>query len=344
MSIEKIAITDREQWLDLRKSDVTASAIGSLLGVSEYQSAYALYAIKAGLAQDEIDEDQIDEYSIRLSPMARGTLLEDRAEVLLRRLKPKWKVEKCQHYFRDPAARIGATPDLLVVDENGKKGVVQVKNPEASIYRKKWRSEDGIIEPPLGYVAQAITEAHLTGSEFAYVGAFIVGHVTEFRLVPVPIHAGLIDRIYDVVKEFWRRVAENDPYDFDYAMDGKIIAGLFGVDDGSIVDLSSWNAAVAIASEDARLAAEIKERAARRAEIKAQILEKIGPSAVAMINGSIFATCKTVNRKGYEVKPSSYRDLRIKAEFKEVSNADVSISRKPSARSQQSAEPVGGSF
>lgn len=309
--IEKIEITSRDQWLALRKQDVTASAIGALLGVSEYQTRYGLYAEKTGLIESEPDEPVIADDSITISPMARGTLLEDKAGELLRALKPDWLIRRAGHYYRDPEARLGATPDFLANDGDGLI-VIQVKNPEQSIYRAKWKREDGAIEPPLDYVSQAIVEAHLTGATRAYVGALIIGHRTEFKLIEVPIHAGLIDRIRAEVADFWAQVAKGEAPPFDYRRDGEFIAKLYGADDQSTIALDGWNQATELADEDAALAAEIKVKTERRKEIKNEVLAKIGPAAVATLDGRIYATAKTVSRKPCQVAASSYRDLRLK--------------------------------
>jgi predicted phage-related endonuclease len=312
MAIEIIPIENRPQWLALRQKDITASTVGGLLGVSGYQTPFSLFALKTGQIAEESDEPQLEENAITLSPMARGTLLEDKAAELLRILKPGWIVKKGTDYYRDPGARIGATPDLICLDDDGRKAVVQVKNPEASIYRMKWRQEDGSIEPPLDYVAQAIVEAHLTGAELAYVGALVISHKTEFRLVPVPIHEGLITKIRDVVADFWRRVAESEPYAPDYARDGALIAMLnSGVVEGKTIDLSSDNHLPEIAAEDSRLAAEIKERTERRAAIKAEFLSKLGDASAATFQGGSVSAA-LIRRKAYSVKESSYRQVRVK--------------------------------
>jgi hypothetical protein len=78
------------------------------------------------------------------------------------------------------------------------------------------------------------------------------------------------------------------------------------------VDLTGWNVGPVLADEDARLAAEIKERTERRKSIKAEVVDKMGAAAVAMLDGEVFATARTVNRKAYSVAASSYRDVRIK--------------------------------
>ena len=47
--IEQLAIESREQWLAMRRQDITASTAGALLGLHPYVTAYSLWAEKTGL-------------------------------------------------------------------------------------------------------------------------------------------------------------------------------------------------------------------------------------------------------------------------------------------------------
>ncbi len=247
--------------------------------------------------------------------MRRGRLLEPVALKLLAEERPAWSIEVGQHYFRDPAARIGATPDAFAVDPNRPGfGIVQVKTVEPGIFRKKWRADEefGEAEPPLWIVIQAIVEAELTGASWACVVAMTVSFGVDLHVVEIPLHAGVMARLREAVAEFWRKTAAGDAFEPDYAKDAALIARLIGSDDGSMVDLSGDNIIPALADEDEILAEEIKTRTERRKAIKAEALAKIGVAASATINGRVVLTAKTVHRKGYEVKPCSYRDVRFK--------------------------------
>jgi predicted phage-related endonuclease len=304
--IEKFDITDRrEQWLDLRKPDITASVASALLGAHDYVTAYELYLLKSDLVDSDPEES---------GPMRRGRLLEPVAAQLLSELRPNWKIQyPVGLYFRDTEARLGATPDCFATDENGKLGVIQFKSVEASIFRRVWRDEDRAISPPLYPVIQAITEAYLTGASWAAVAALVVGFGVELHIVEIPIHAGVIDRIKDEVAAFWDRVARKDPPPADYARDSKLIAKLFPESDGHIIDLSSDNMLPELAIQDRALADEIKERKERREAIKSEILMKLGTASGATFQGGRI-TANTVHRKAYSVAASQYRDLRIKLE------------------------------
>ena len=303
-TIEVIAISSREQWLSLRKQDITASVAGALLGVHEYTTPYALWASKTGHIEEEVDETPAMRRGRRLEPIA----LEELSD-----LRPTWAVKASRFYYRDPAARLGATPGAFASCPERGLGIVHVKTVERMIFRKKWRdAETGEIELPLWIAVQAIVEAHLTGAKWACVVATIVGHGIDLEIIEVPIHAGVIERVRTAVRDFWEMVARGETPAPDYGRDGAIIERLFRTDDGGTLDLTTDNALPALLAERERLSDEKSAAERRLKEIKAEILAKIGSATFAEVAGGRLITAKTVHRKGYVVNASSYRDVRIK--------------------------------
>ena len=303
MAIERIEINDRAQWLKLRGQDITASVAGALLGVHEYVSAYGLWALKSGLISEDPEES---------AAMKRGRLLEPVAVAMLQEDNPDWTLQHGGFYFRDPAARLGATPDVIVNDPARGLGVVQIKSVEGSIFRKKWRDADTHeVAPPLWIAVQGIVEAHLVGAKWAAVAPLVVGFGVDLPVIDIPIHAGVIDRLKNEIVAFWQRVAEKRPYEPDYGRDGAIIAKLYGQDDGATLDLTADNRLPDLLAERERLGVEVAAAQKRQDEIKNEILAKLGTATGALCSGWS-VTAKTINRKGYEVKPSSYRQVRVK--------------------------------
>lgn len=299
-SVERHVIKDRQQWLDLRKQDVTASAAGALLGVHDYTTAYGLWALKSGKISEDSDES---------GAMKRGRVLEQVAIQLIKEEHPDWQVTPPEAYFRDPAARLGATPDLFAFNEQGH-GIVQIKTVEPGIFRRKWRDQDtGELSPPLWIVVQAIIEAHLTGAKWASVAALVIGFSADLHIVPVPIHQGLIDRIKIAVRDFWERVESGNAPDMDYGRDGAVIAQLYGNTNGTTIDLSADNhLPELLAQDEIHKVAEATAKKGREA-IRAEILAKLG-SAEAAICAGWKISAKTTQRKAYSVEASSYRAVR----------------------------------
>lgn len=302
--IERIRITSREQWLRCRSQDITASTAAALLGIHPYQTAYGLWALKTGKIADDVEETP---------PMRRGRLMEPLAVQMLREERPDWTIS--DHpvglYFRDPVARLGATPDLLARDENGRWGIVQLKSVEAGIFRRDWRDTDGNVSPPLWIVIQAIVERHLCGFEWAAVAPIVVGHGVELPVVPVPLHEGIIERIKGEVAHFWRTVESGKTPDVDYGRDGALLERLYAPS-GEVIDLTGDNSAVGLVEERERLAGEKTTLEKRQKEIKAEMLTKLAGASAGRLSDGRFITAARVNRKAYEVDATSYMDVRIK--------------------------------
>jgi len=311
--IEQWEITDREAWLARRQQDIGASEIGALLGVSDYETPYSLWTRKSGLIERDQDRTVITEEKITLSPLGRGLALEPLAIDLARQLKPKWTIKRGTTYFRDPDARLGATPDAFANDPDRGFGLIQFKSIEPSVFRQKWINADGEIEAPLEYVVQVNQEAMLTGAAWAVIGVMTISFTVDLLLIEVPVHAGVQERIRAEVPEFWRRVEERDAPPANYARDGETICGMLRESDpGTVIDLSGHNRIRELGARQTELAAMIKSAQDERSAIRAEILEAIGTAETAMVDERIFATAKTIRKKEFLMKATTYRDLRIK--------------------------------
>ena len=302
--IERIDITSRDQWLALRGQDVTASVAGALAGVHPYVTPYSLYLLKSGLVSEDPEET---------APMRRGKLLEPVAVELLRELRPKWKIGTYPvgHYLRDADTRIGATPDVNVVDEDGRPGIVQVKSIEASIFRRDWTREDRSIEPPLWIAVQSIIEAKLSGAEFACVAAMVVSFGIDLHIIEIPIHEGVYKRIEAEVDGFWKRIADKNPPPPNYAADGEVIARLYPGDNGSTIDLSGDNEIPEIVEQLENARALKKSAEISEFDAKAAILHKMGEARFALLADGRRISYGLTSRKGYYVEPTEYRMCKV---------------------------------
>lgn len=306
-AVDMYPITDRAIWLELRKRDVTASAAAALLGVHPYQTAYSMWAEKTGVitTDDEMTE-----------AMERGIELEPLAVRRIRKKHPTWIVEQPNTYYRDPAARLGATPDAFAQDpERDGFGVVQIKSVEPSKFRKTWRNEEGETEPPVWIVIQAIIEAELTGASWAAVAALVIGYGIDLHLVDVPLHRGVIDRVRAEVAAFWRTVEEGRTPDPDFNRDYALIERLFDPSAPQPLDLCGDNALPELLDEKDRLASEKTAAEARLKAIKAELLTKLDGHGAALCADGRIVTARRTKRKAYQVKETEYVDVRIKRQL-----------------------------
>ena len=304
-------VTDRAAWLRMREQDVTASAIAALVGEHPYMTKLGLYALKTGQMPDVSAEPVIGENSISLPPMLRGTVLEPVAPALITMLRPTWSVEPCGWYYRDPAARIGATPDFIGVDpERPSFGVLQVKTTDSLTFRRVWKGEDDEVTPPLFIAVQAVVEAVLTGAAWAQVAVMVTGSTLDLHLVEIPLHLGLMARLREESLAFWRLVAAGTPPEADYGRDAEVLAALYREDNGQELDLTGEDRWPALLEERDGLKGAIRTAAERVGAIDCEIKARLGNYESARFAGRR-VTWALQQRRHRFVPPSEGRTLRF---------------------------------
>lgn len=262
--IERHPITSREQWLEMRKSDVTASVIGALFGEHPYVTARELYMAHSGLEFSK-EENQA---------MRRGRLMEPTVAAAVEEQRPDWGLEKNEHYYRDPEIRLGATPDYLIHGDPRGLGVLQIKTTEASVYARDWDNGKHI---PLYIELQTMVECMLTGADFGEVAVMVT---PTRRLMPtiLPIQRilGAERKIISAVKQFWDDVAAGREPALNFEKDLALLKRMFPQATEKTVDLSGDNAVPMLLIQRHNLTQAIKELQKDKDAISAELIAKIG--------------------------------------------------------------------
>jgi predicted phage-related endonuclease len=303
--IARIAITSREQWLELRKHDITASTVGALFGLSPYLSPAQLFAEKTG----RLDPDEPDSMALR-----RGRLLEGAVAEAFLEEHSGWKVTKAHHYYRDIKRRLGATPDYHLIAPDGRKGVLQSKTVAPYVFKKSWTDQTA----PTWITLQTLTEAMLTRSDFGMIAALQVdGYKFELSVYEVPRHDAAERRIQDAVAKFWTDAAEGRAPAIDYTRDGALLAAMYPHHrEGASIDLRGDNELPELLEEREAIKANVTIDEARIAEIEARLKEKLTDNEIGLVHGWRL-TLREQHRKEYTVKPTSFRVLRVVREQEE---------------------------
>lgn len=309
--VDATPITIREQWLAQRKYFVTASVAAALFGdgTHPYVTAYQLWAEKSGLVSEEKAETPA---------MRRGRLLEPVLLQLLREEFPTWTIVPCTKFYSDAKARIGATPDFFATRPDiAGLGIIQGKTAGKFAFRKGWTDADGDLVVPTWVGIQASVEAALTGASWAAVAAMSLGDGgLDLHVEDVPVLRPLMARMGKLAADFWRRVAENDPYEPEYGKDAALISQIYSDDDGSEINISGSNRLVEIVNEREALK-DIEragaEAAKARKPLDAEILLNLGNAARARIADGRLIEAKTVKRKGFSVAPTTFRSVKVRA-------------------------------
>lgn len=309
MAIEIIRPKDRAAWLRARQQDVTASQIGALFGEHEFTTALDVWAVKTGRLPATAEETPA---------MQRGRLLEPVAVQLLREQFPAWRIDHNAAeniYYRDPATRLGATPDAIVKAPDRGLGVVQIKSVEAGVFKRKWLDENGNADAPLWIALQATLEAHLIGAQWAAVAPLVIGHGVDMPLIEIPLVEGVVAAMEAKVAEFWQMIAEGREPPVDYARDGALLDRLYaGGDPDHEVDLSADNRIPFLLGQRAMYRREIANDTAEVEKIDAEIKAKMGNAFIAHIGGGRRITWKPQKRAGFFVEPKTMRVLHYPKE------------------------------
>lgn len=310
MTTHSIACPMDSVWRALRSQDVTASVASALLGCHEFDTPLSLYLAKRSDASEKEETPA----------MRRGRYMEHAAVALLRAehgdLEIRHNDGDARFYYRDPDARIGATPDVLATCKTRGRGVIQIKSVAASTYNRKWLA-NGEPQPPLWISAQAVVEASLTGAQWAAVMPIVVdgyGNM-DAPLIDIPLtHApAVMERLRHAVADFWRRVESGDPPPATLPADADLVMSRFDGGEGEI-DLSYDERAVEIIAQREELKARERDGAAAEKErrlLDAELLVAMGNCSRAII-GEHMASVKIIKRDAYQVKASQYPIVTIK--------------------------------
>lgn len=298
MPIEVYPIVDREQWLEWRKRDVTASDVAAVCGLSPYKSALRVWAEKSGHVQG-IGDNEL---------MRRGRWLEPAVLEAIREREPTWEINRQRIYVRDSSLRIGCTPDALAYTSEGPT-LIQAKTVSRPVY-DAWL--DG--EPPLAYTLQAITEGMLMEMNRIYVASLVIdtyeAHLDMWR-IPLDRIVEAQEGIKRAVAKFWSDVERGIQPTADYALDEELLAVLRPPKpEMEAIDLSLDNRIAEVLAERADLTETMSIERDRLSALNAEIIDKLGGSPLAF-TADYRISHKEEPREGYVVQPSRPTILRI---------------------------------
>jgi len=284
----------REDWLTIRARDITATEVPALFGVSPYTTPFELFHRKHGNIHVEIEENERMKWGTRLeSAIARG-ICEDNG----------WTIIDGGRFIYINDCGLGCSPDYIVEDATGRRGILEVKNVDWLAHKRSWDEE----EAPPHIEFQLQTQLELSEFEWGAIGALIGGN--EPRVIMRDRDIGVGKAIRSRVAEFWSRT---EPYPADYLADADTIKLLYKhAEVGKVKDVDAIGSALIEASRNAKLAAKIAKEDADRTS--AELLEWIGDAETVMGDGKIAVRASTVHVKGrtQEVKPYSFRRVDIK--------------------------------
>lgn len=194
---------DHSAWLEARKRGLGGSDAGAAVGVNKYRSNIDLWREKTGLTEHE---DISDKPSVKFGKQA-----EKHIRALFALEHPEYSLEyhELYMYINDDHPFIYATLDGELTDENGRRGVLEIKTStiQNAAGWNEWK--DGI---PQSYYAQVLHQLAATGWDFVILFAYLRTPYsrTAARLIERTIERSEVGDDIDYLirreTEFWKAV------------------------------------------------------------------------------------------------------------------------------------------
>ena len=273
-----------------RSKYLGGSDIAALCGVSRYKGEYEVWLSKVSEAYQRKDTNAC-EWGRRLEKVVADKFAEEHAFDL----SPGRPIQHPNYAF------IGGTPDFIYSEADGSQGVLEVKTTNA-YNAHDWDNGDC----PDEYRLQVQWYLMLTGLTFGYLAVLIGGQ--DYREVKVTAGPKLHKNLLTIATNFWHTYVETrTPPPCE--MRAETIALVYGKDDGTTKQIAKPASFVERLQEKK---AQVKEIEADIEVMQNELKQALGDSTFGIIDNRFLVEWKTVNRKGYEVKPTSYRQFRIK--------------------------------
>ena len=265
MTTEIINFQTEQEWLDLRKKDITSTDIAALFGLSPYKTEFELYHEKLDGNGAAFKSNERMRWGNRLeSAIAYGAAEEH-----------GFNVQPLKVYMRQPNIRIGSSFDFEILSEQHGKGIMEIKNVDGLIYRRNWTDDgNGNIEAPEHIELQVQHQMEVSGHEYCAIVALVGGNTTKiaYRRRDPEIGKAIRDR----VEQFWGRVKAKEAPSADYVRDADLIAQLYSqVNKGELVDTKDDDVLANLVElyREAKLSQSHFEKMADG--LKARILERV---------------------------------------------------------------------
>lgn len=292
---------------------ITASQVPALWNQSRFAGRYATVAHAAGKAPLVVEDNMRTMWGRYLEPVAAKMLAEQTG----------LQVRPIRAYARHRAIDgFLASPDTLLWDADGEPGIGELKVVHEFQYQEHWL--DG---PPLEVQLQHQAQFAATKARHGYIGALVWGiNRCEFLAYPTEPNPDAIRLIEDDVREVLRMIAEDrlpdpDPHPTSVAALQTVFPGVIP------------NKSVQLAGDEAveaeRLFDEWEQIKARRsidAKREKQIKSWMAMMAVdadeLKLGADKSIRIKEVERAGYTVEPTTYRDYRLRNRAKSPAPQD----------------------
>ena len=215
---------------------VSASRVPAMLGMDHRCSPLTLYLRMRG----ELSDDVADNAAIQAGRYYERATADWACDTYGMTIQPGWAQKTLTH------GPLSGHPDFVVLDEDDKLAILEVKNPFWSYKGGDW-GEPGTDEVPKPYFLQTLTYVHLLHQQlqgtrlqetfglanYGYVCAKLAGGIARYK---IPYDKAIIAKVEADAAKFIARVAEGNP---PTPEDEQDMRNLWPVTQGKVADCNS---------------------------------------------------------------------------------------------------------
>ena len=291
MTVEILSFSNRDQWLEMRGQDVTATEVSVLFGVSPYMSLYQLWHNKKNGVIENIEETERMKWGLRLEDAIAHGIRQDLGVGGAR----------VGRYYRDTELRAGASPDWQLINHDGSVEVLEIKNVDSFAFKSGWEIlESGEVIAPAHIELQLQQQMMLMGCKSGVIGALVGGN--SVQLLRREANAELIEAIKRKIKDFWASIDANEPPPIDYELGYDLIMEKARESDrGEPINASLRVGELIAEYEELKAVADEAERKIKA--IRAEIMHEVGAHAIVYGDGFKLDTKLTGGSAGKLITP-----------------------------------------
>jgi len=211
-----------EEWLGLRKPDLTSTMMPALFNLSPYTTTFELYHNKVTKVEvpfetnDRVEKGKrIEEFAAQEVAIAQG-----------------WKARRNPEYIRLPELRMGSSFDFHAACPERGNGILEIKAVDYFRHKDQW-SEDEI---PAHIEIQARHQMFVSDVQWVCVAAFT--GIYDHHLYFIERDTDFDDGLIEAAKEFWAMVDDEAEPLPNYTLDGAMIDQLYRNVGGELIDLT----------------------------------------------------------------------------------------------------------
>lgn len=303
--------SNEQDWLELRKNHITATASAALFGASPYMTNFDLYHRLAGTITVEVQENERILWGKRLQQAIALGLCEDNSWEIIAD-HPFLYAESIAH------PGVGCSPDYIIRDKNNPDngyGCLEIKNVDLFVGLDDW--QDG--EAPPHIEIQLQHQIGVCGFTWGAIGGLIGGNRPHVFIRKAD--SEVIAAIFNACDAMIERVQRNDPPPPDYLADFETIRALYRIaEPAKTIDLDF---------PDPKLDADHLEKliaAKHQADIAARLAEDEKKRCSAELLDYLKDT-ETVYGKGWKVSATTTYRAAYVSQHKESMFRNLKVSR-----------------